>query len=129
MTDGSDVAVNESQSVAAVRGVGLIGKTAPVERPVQPISAFVAGEESPCPISSVSGGSQTHDEEASACFAEARDRLSPVFLVDEAFCFLLCDSFAPLYQSWTFPAGNDTRLKRLWECARVWTHCLGEEEG
>ncbi len=122
---GTDVTVDELQSVFPVRRSRLIGEAGAVERPKQPVAAPVAGEEASGAVAAMRRWRQSDNKQLRLWVAKARDGPAPVGFCLEAADFLLRHMFPPGHQTGTAPAGNDV-LAELFEYRQ---RCLAGKHG
>ena len=94
MNGGGDVTIDELQAIVAMSGRRLVRETEIVERSIKPIAGPVAGEDSSCPISTMSRRSEADDKKPRVNPAKAGDGASPVFPIPKPSNFVACDSFA-----------------------------------
>ena len=62
MNRRSNITVIESETVATMIRVGLIGKASIVQRAIKPIAAAISGKHSPGAIAAMCGGGQANDQ-------------------------------------------------------------------
>ena len=81
MRRSCDPRVLQDQSVPGGNALRLRGESGPVQRAVEEVPGFVAGEHASRSIRAVGTGGQPHDEKAGRRIAEGRYRFPPILLV------------------------------------------------
>src|SRR4051812_25630125 len=76
-----DPGVAELQAVVAPHRGRLVGEARAVHRPVEPVTAAVAGEDTPGAVPAVSRRRQAEHDDPRGAVAEARNRPPPIGLV------------------------------------------------
>jgi hypothetical protein len=110
---GRDVAVAQSQLVAAGSRSRLVGPAIPMQCGVQPVAAGVSGEGAAGPVAPVSAGCQSYDQQTRVGIAEAGNRPTPVLLVRKLPSPRLSDPAAVVTQPGAELAGGDAIIERI----------------
>jgi len=108
---GGHERVAELEPVIAPDGGRLVREAGAVERGVEPVAAFVAGEDPPGAVAAVGRGSEADDQEPRRGVAEAGHRPRPVRPIAEAGDLLARDAFAMRDEPRAEPAARDARLE------------------
>src|ERR1700722_6033043 len=109
-----------------MQGRRLRGEARVVHRSVQEIAGAVAGEHPSGAIGAVSGRSEPQNQQVRVGISESRDRLAPVFPVEEGAALLASHGFAVTHQPRAFAAGHNlfVNLKQRVQveilCAQKW---------
>ena len=109
--DRADVGVNESKTIFARDGCGLVRKSGAIKLFVKKIAGAIAGEHAPGAIRAVRRGSEADDQELRVRIAESRDRPAPILLIAIRAALGACDFFAVANQARTFAALNDLSVE------------------
>ena len=112
MNGGGDIAIDQSQPIAAVSGCGTVRKAKIVKGTVEPIARTITGENSSRPVPAMRCRSQSDDQKPSPKGAKAGDGPSPILPVTIPPNFGSGD-FSPIdHKARTSPAIDDLTLGR-----------------
>ena len=95
----ADPGALECQSVVAMGGSGLVGKTLLVERAVKPVARAVPGKDASGAVGSMCCGCQADHPELCPWVSEARDRAAPIGLVQVSLALFLSSFLTMLSES------------------------------
>jgi hypothetical protein len=93
-------------------GLGLVCEACPVEGGIQPITRAVTSKNPPGAIATMCGRRQAANKDPRSGVAEARQRLSPVFLISKGGALLAGNLLAPTNQPRALATDDDSLIQR-----------------
>lgn len=108
---GRNIKVLQLETVVAISGVGLVGKSGFIQHGIHEFAGCVAGEGTPGAVGAVSAGGESHDQHARIGIAEAGDWLTPILAIEISAAFHACDLLAIFDQARTARAGDNFAIK------------------
>ena len=111
MKDSGNVAVNQPQTILAMRRMRLAGEAILVEGTIKPLSASVAGEHATGSVGPMSGGGQADHQQTCIRLPQTWNRLAPIVPMSEAGDLVSGCLLPPLVQTRAQPASGNLRLE------------------
>ena len=99
--DCADPHAPQTEAIADVGGVWLIGETGIMQDGIKKITRAVPGKDPAGAVATVSTGREAEGQDAGARVAEARNGPGPVGLVDVGAAFALANALAVVAKPWT----------------------------